>query len=227
MELWKILLQCLGALLLLLLGMLLQYLWQKRKQSKLAAQRLTDTTANPAPVPMQEAATEPAPATSEAATSTQTAEADTKPQVTDPETREVEGEKPAPAESQQKTDAEAPTAAPEIDLSYMDPLIRHYIVEQRHFADPELNIQDLAKGIGSNRTYVWRFFTQRGTSFNTYVSVLRSECAAELLRTTNMTMAEVGMQAGFRTTNTFILSFKKHFGVTPKQYQITYLNKNS
>ena len=88
-----------------------------------------------------------------------------------------------------------------------------------HFAEP-ITLDELAKIVGMNPKYFCRFFhsiTQQ-TPMN-YVNYYRIEQAANLLNNTNMSVTEVGLECGFNDTGHFVKTFKKHKGITPKQYQ--------
>lgn len=210
MEIWTIMLHVVGILVVLLIGMWLHSLLQGRGGGKRA-----DAPVGADGAPQAAAAV---------------VDAEPAPRVKVLGRREAMPQEEADAHEDGDMDAEEDggeaaadqegAEAAEIDLSYLTPLIHNYCVEERHFTDPTLNIITLAKGVGSNRTYVWKYFSQQGTNFNTYISDLRSDYAAELLRTTSQNVNEIGVQAGFRTTNTFIVSFKRRFGVTPKRYQL-------
>ena len=224
MEITSILLQVVCAVLVLLAGMQIQRLLTERKQDK--AEEAALAAKNHAPMVPETDESLPTP-------DVETKEDDRVKEVVHVlagtgavHEEPIESEEEIPAEQpeegdEEETEGQIEEAAEErMDLSHLERPIQRYCVEERHFTDPDLTIVDLARGIGTNRTYVWKFFCQQGTSFNNYINELRSDYAAELLRTTNQTVAEIGIMAGYRTTNTFIISFKKHFDCTPKQYQL-------
>lgn len=90
---------------------------------------------------------------------------------------------------------------------------------ETHFSEP-LTLDELSKVIGMNPKYFCRFFgsiTQQ-TPMN-YVNYYRIEQAANLLSSTTLSVTEVGLECGFNDTGHFVKTFKKHKGITPKQYQ--------
>ena len=90
---------------------------------------------------------------------------------------------------------------------------------ESHFSEP-LTLDELAKIIGMNPKYFCRFFSSitQQTPMN-YVNYYRIEQAANLLNSTNLSVTEVGLECGFNDTGHFVKTFKKHKGITPKQYQ--------
>lgn len=90
---------------------------------------------------------------------------------------------------------------------------------ETHFSDP-ITLDALAKIVGMNPKYFCRFFSSitQQTPMN-YVNYYRIEQAANLLNNTNMSVTEVGLECGFNDTGHFVKTFKKHKGITPKQYQ--------
>ncbi|MDY5231376.1 MAG: AraC family transcriptional regulator [Eubacteriales bacterium] len=68
-------------------------------------------------------------------------------------------------------------------------------------------------------TYFKRLFIQKfGITPIKYVAKLRMERAAELLATARYTVTEVAEICGFENVYYFSTVFKKHFGVSPKNY---------
>ena len=56
-------------------------------------------------------------------------------------------------------------------------------------------------------------------TFNSYLLQLRMEHAKELLRTTDWKTFEVAEHTGYPDANYFSYSFKKHVGLSPKDYR--------
>lgn len=87
-----------------------------------------------------------------------------------------------------------------------------------HFGQP-LSLETLAAVIEMNPKYFCRFFRQAtGQPPMNYVSGYRVEQAAHMLRTTDLTVTEIGLECGFCDTSHFVKTFRKIKGVTPKQY---------
>ena len=57
-----------------------------------------------------------------------------------------------------------------------------------------------------------------------YLNYYRIESACEQLLTTDYSITEVALNSGFNDASYFIKIFKKHRGITPKQYIRQHLN---
>lgn len=90
---------------------------------------------------------------------------------------------------------------------------------ETHFAEP-LTLADLSGIVQMNPKYFCRFFNSiiQQTPMN-YVNYYRIEQAADLLCNTSLSVTEVGLECGFNDLCHFVKTFKKHKGITPKQYQ--------
>ena len=60
---------------------------------------------------------------------------------------------------------------------------------------------------------------ETGMSFIAYVTVVRMEKAAELLRGTEDKTYRIAEQTGYLDPNYFSYVFKKHFGVSPTKFR--------
>ena len=103
--------------------------------------------------------------------------------------------------------------------------------EQQLFTNPSLTIQDLAKAVGSNRTYVSNCINRRtGLSFSQYVARYRVEHAQTILCSPDFTsdheaVANAMALSGFTSDQTFYRIFKDLTGLTPLQYRQQNLQK--
>jgi AraC-like DNA-binding protein len=71
----------------------------------------------------------------------------------------------------------------------------------------------------------YRFFKRElGMSPIEYVLNEKIKHAKKLLRNPGIQINEVCYLSGFEDANYFIRLFKKHEGITPKQYQLLYIN---
>ena len=119
-----------------------------------------------------------------------------------------------------KTEPEALSAAsqPE-EVNPIDKELHRLCTEESIYLNPKLTCNDLAKAVGTNRTYMSMWFREHGTTFNDYVNGLRLKQAEHLLRTTDDSILTVGSKSGFNHPNTFRNVFKEHYGCTPKDYR--------
>ena len=68
--------------------------------------------------------------------------------------------------------------------------------------------------------YFGYVFKQRtGVNFIKYLTNVRMEHAKELLRTTDLTSAQIAERVGFLDPNYFSVVFKKTCGMTPREYR--------
>ncbi|QHW35503.1 response regulator (plasmid) [Paenibacillus rhizovicinus] len=95
-------------------------------------------------------------------------------------------------------------------ISYMD----------NHYSDPELSLERTAEAARISPSYLSRFFKETtGVTFIHYLSRLRLEKAAEMLRTTLLKTHEIAALAGYMDYPHFSKTFKKMYGVSPVEYR--------
>ncbi|MFE6075106.1 response regulator [Paenibacillus sp. NPDC057886] len=100
------------------------------------------------------------------------------------------------------------------------------IVEQalsftkEHYADPDLSIQKVCGHLHISPGYFCGIFKKEvQLTFLQYLMQMRMEAAKELLRSTEMKSFEIAGQVGFAEPNYFSFCFKKHIGISPKEYR--------
>ena len=95
------------------------------------------------------------------------------------------------------------------------------MTSQELFRNNDLLITDVAKMLGSNRTYVSTYLNKElGMSFSEYINGFRVEYAKRLLDGGNsMNMTEISEQAGFASEASFYRVFKRVTGQTPNAYR--------
>ena len=78
----------------------------------------------------------------------------------------------------------------------------------------------MAKKLKCSPGYISRLAKKfNGVDYVTLATTYRLEHAAKLLTETNMTIAEIAEEAGYEYLSYFYKQFKKHYGVTPRQYR--------
>ncbi|MDF5709474.1 MAG: AraC family transcriptional regulator [Nostoc sp. S4] len=101
-------------------------------------------------------------------------------------------------------------------------------IERLHHAKAILNqtlpnppsLLNLAKQIGLNDFKLKQGFREVfGTTVLGYVQSLRLEQAQQLLRDTNLTVAEIASQVGYESITHFRYLFKRQFAITPREYR--------
>lgn len=101
-----------------------------------------------------------------------------------------------------------------------DTSIEQWIAE-KHFLKSGITMDDLAKFLGTNRTYISSYFnTEKGITFRQWINILRIE-EAKLIITddSKITMTELASRLGYADTSTFFRQFKAKEGVQPSVWK--------
>ncbi|WP_294549193.1 helix-turn-helix domain-containing protein [uncultured Pseudoflavonifractor sp.] len=89
-----------------------------------------------------------------------------------------------------------------------------------HYADCGLSVESLCAHLHLSATYFSTLFKREtGKSFTAYVTELRMEQAARMLRDTGEKTYLIAEKTGYTDPNYFSYVFKRHFGVTPSKYR--------
>lgn len=90
---------------------------------------------------------------------------------------------------------------------------------QNHFKEP-LTLETISKVINYSPNYFnYKFRECVGMTFKQYLSDIRFSMAKRLLENTNMSIAAIGAECGFRDASNFSLGFKKKYGMSPLYYR--------
>ena len=102
----------------------------------------------------------------------------------------------------------------------------HYVVYQvkqyidQHYQE-DLKLNQLAEQVFLSSNYLSNIFTKyTGCSLNKYIKQVRLKKAKEMLRNTNMKIADVGKEVGYANTSYFIKKFQEMYGITPEKYRL-------
>jgi len=101
------------------------------------------------------------------------------------------------------------------------------IESQQLFRQKGLLITDVARLTGSNRTYISNYLNKElNISFSDFINNYRVEYAKSLLcsKAPTYSILEIFEMSGFTNEVSFYRIFKKHTGVTPKQWNKQYHN---
>lgn len=99
-------------------------------------------------------------------------------------------------------------------------LAKEYIAQ--NYSDSNLSLNDVCEHIGISASYLSELFNEiSGEKFSAYLASFRVEKARQLLRTTNVTIKEIGFCCGFNSVRNFIRVFKKYTDQTPGNYRGT------
>lgn len=96
----------------------------------------------------------------------------------------------------------------------------HYLIDEKAYLNPNLNINMIASELHTNRSYVSMIINQNlGKSLKTIVAEYRIQYAKTLLaENPNMTLEQIALQSGFRSNAQFVKKFKELEGLTPRQW---------
>ena len=94
------------------------------------------------------------------------------------------------------------------------------IIEE-NYGDPDLNVSGIARQLYVSPQYLSRLFRAvSGDTCMDYLTTVRMNAARELLRGSSVKSYEIALKVGYNHPNYFSALFKKHVGMTPKQYRL-------
>ena len=108
---------------------------------------------------------------------------------------------------------------PELKLARPDMMrqVKFYLTQ--NYAT-QVTLEQLAARFEISPANLSRLFRHEfGVGFSRYLTTVRLESAVALLNSTSLPISEVALRCGFSTSGYFIRIFRKHFGVTPKDYR--------
>lgn len=104
-----------------------------------------------------------------------------------------------------------------IDKTFME---KYVAIVRENISDPDFNVENLCRQLGMSRAAFYRKIKAITTlSPAETIRSIRIECAAELLKTTPLSAAEIAFQVGFGSYAHFSTYFKSIYGVSPKEYK--------
>ncbi|MBO4887048.1 MAG: helix-turn-helix transcriptional regulator [Firmicutes bacterium] len=90
----------------------------------------------------------------------------------------------------------------------------------RHNYSQDMSLPQLAEHVGMSPSHLSRTFSKEvGMSISQYVTTLRCEEAASLLKSSDMPVQEISAYVGYLDNNYFVKVFRKLYGMTPTQYR--------
>ena len=92
-----------------------------------------------------------------------------------------------------------------------------------HNFQQDISIEDIASFIGLNRSYFGKLFKETmGESPQTFLMNYRMARAAQLLKETKLSVAEIGVMVSYENQLHFSRAFKSVHGVSPREYRSTH-----
>lgn len=89
-----------------------------------------------------------------------------------------------------------------------------------HFQETDISINKVCSHLHISSGYLSSIFKKETkTTFVSYLLQIRMETAKQLLRTTDLRSFEIAEKVGFSDPNYFSFCFRKHCGISPKDYK--------
>ncbi len=101
-------------------------------------------------------------------------------------------------------------------------------IVKKNIHNPDYSIDDICLEIGISRSRLYvHMKTFTNETLGSFIREYRLQKAAELLRTTKLTMSEVANEVGIESSSSFTRTFKERFGMPPTEYlkNIDHLNQ--
>lgn len=91
---------------------------------------------------------------------------------------------------------------------------------EKIYLNPRLKLSDVAHRVGTNRTYLSRYFNkENGSTFYDFVNNYRLRYAENLLRNTDSSILEISERSGFNSLSTFRRVFSTAYGCSPNEFR--------
>lgn len=119
----------------------------------------------------------------------------------------------------QEKKSEIKNAVYQIKFDKLYEKIIEYIEQEKSYTNPNIKIADIAKAVGTNKTYVSMALNKKGKNFIHLINYYRIEQAKKDLIENKKSMREIYTEAGFKYSATFNNVFEEIEGVKPGQYQ--------
>lgn len=83
----------------------------------------------------------------------------------------------------------------------------------------DLTTKDIADELGYSSSHLRHLFAERGETISDSLSKIRLNRAADMLKTTPYSVTEIAVRCGFSDSNYFSTTFRRRFGVSPREYR--------
>lgn len=106
------------------------------------------------------------------------------------------------------------SSADEIFMKKFDKIINENI------SNPDLDVKYIVDSFATSRTVLYNKVKQlTGMNIQNYINKCRMDNVITLMKTTDMSLAEIAEKSGFGSPRYFSTSFKNYTGMTPSQYK--------
>ena len=104
-----------------------------------------------------------------------------------------------------------------IDLAQIEQLLAEHCVAPQLYLQHDLTLIQLAQAIGTNRSYLSRYFSRQGITYNIYINNLRinhfiSRYQEAAAAGQPIVVQQLASESGYRSYSTFSLAFKQRTG---------------
>ena len=112
----------------------------------------------------------------------------------------------------------------QVEMPMMSEYDRNFLAKldeciNEHLSEPLMKTSDLAEMMGMSRSSLFRKMSAlTGVAPNEYVLIYKLNKSVEMLKNVEMNISEVAYALGFNSPSHFSNTFKKRFGVSPKNY---------
>lgn len=122
---------------------------------------------------------------------------------------------------EQQADQPEPTDSQEDNLKNVFKRLVFSLENEKLYTDPELSLAKISEKIKSNEKYVSSAIAVYAkTNYSVFINYYRINEAKRLMyETNNLNLNEVSYTCGFNSRTTFYNAFKKHTGMSPKQFK--------
>ena len=95
------------------------------------------------------------------------------------------------------------------------------IEKEKLFLDANLNVNQVARMLGVTSAKISQTLNEHyNSNFNEFINTYRITTSKEMIaKEAGFTLEAIAMDCGFNSKSTFYSAFKKHMGMTPKQYR--------
>ena len=106
------------------------------------------------------------------------------------------------------------------DSKYSEVITKAREFIKNNYADKDISLHTVAKEVSISPNHFSTIFSQEtGETFIGHITRVRLEEAKILLKTTQMRVSDIGYEVGYNDTQYFGYVFKKHTGMTPKEFR--------
>ncbi len=117
-------------------------------------------------------------------------------------------------------EAQSATKRDQNQYDYSSATYVDYALQYIKFNYDHIKVNDIAQYIGINRSYLTAIFKkQLNISPQEYLVSYRLKKAAELIKSTNMSIRDISTSIGYENPLTFSKMFKQTYGISPKNYR--------